>query len=88
MRIGLKIVGVMLAVFAGVWFLQGMDVFPAGFMAGQIRWEVYGGIAVALGMILLLTAARKRGPGPLIPRSRRYSRRAFLLLGRPSRSRR
>jgi hypothetical protein len=62
MRIVLKIVGVLFVVLGGIWFLQGINVLPGSFMTGQIRWAVYGGITVAIGVILLVTAARKRGP--------------------------
>ena len=62
MRIALGIIGALLILFGGVWFLQGMNVLPGSFMTGQIRWAVYGGIAVIAGVILLLMAARKHGP--------------------------
>jgi hypothetical protein len=64
MRITLNIVGVLFVVFGGIWFLQGINVLPGSFMTGQIRWAVYGGIAVIIGVILLAAAARKRGPKP------------------------
>jgi hypothetical protein len=32
-------------------------------MAGQIRWAVYGGFAVAAGVVLLLVANRRRLDG-------------------------
>lgn len=64
MKIALNIVGGLLVAFGGVWFLQGVNVLPGSFMTGQIRWAIYGGIAVILGVILLVSAARKRGPRP------------------------
>jgi hypothetical protein len=64
MRIAFNIVGVLLVVSESVWFLQGINVLPGSFMTGQTRWAVYGGIAVIAGVILLVTAARKRGPRP------------------------
>jgi hypothetical protein len=42
-----------------IWFLQGVNVLLGSFMSGQIRWAVYGGIAVAVG-IGPLQAAKKR----------------------------
>lgn len=62
MRIALGLFGALLVLFGGVWFLQGINVLPGSFMTGQIRWAVYGGIAVIAGVILLVIAARKRGP--------------------------
>ena len=41
-------------------FLQGINVLPGSFMTGQIQWAVYGGIAVATGIALLLVAKRWR----------------------------
>jgi len=61
MKIAFNIAGVLLVVSGSVWFLQGINVLPGSFMTGQIRWAVYGGIAVIVGAILLATAARKRG---------------------------
>ena len=54
MRVTLCIVGCVLVVFGGIWFLQGIGVLPGSFMSGQIRWAVYGGIAVAVGVSILL----------------------------------
>ncbi|MGB6429737.1 MAG: hypothetical protein WBF06_04075 [Candidatus Acidiferrales bacterium] len=43
-----------------VWFLQGINVIPGSFMTGQTRWAIYGGIAVAAGIVLFLLANRPR----------------------------
>jgi hypothetical protein len=59
MRVTLKIIGIALVVLGGIWFLQGIGVLPGSFMSGQIRWAVYGGIAVAAG-ISILVALRNR----------------------------
>ena len=60
MKITLNIAGGILVFFGAVWFLQGINVLPGSFMTGQIQWAVYGGIAVAAGLSLLLTANRRR----------------------------
>jgi hypothetical protein len=59
-RLTLNIVGVVMVVVGAIWFLQGISVLPGSFMTGQIRWAVYGGIAVAAGITLLLAANRRR----------------------------
>jgi hypothetical protein len=59
MKIVLRIVGVLLILMGGVWFLQGISVLPGSFMSGQMRWAIYGGITVAIG-ILLIIAPRRR----------------------------
>jgi hypothetical protein len=53
-RATLKVLGVLLVALGGIWFLQGMGVLPGSFMSGQIRWAVYGGIAVAVGVSILV----------------------------------
>jgi hypothetical protein len=60
MRIALNVLGALLVLFGGVWFLQGINVLPGSFMTGQIRWAVYGGIAVAAGVAVLVAANRRR----------------------------
>ena len=60
MRIILNIVGVLLVLFGGIWFLQGVNILPGSFMTGQIRWAVYGGIAVIVGLGMLLKANQRR----------------------------
>ena len=46
MRTALNIIGILLVLFGSIWFLQGINVLPGSFMTGQIRWAVYGGIAL------------------------------------------
>jgi hypothetical protein len=58
MRIVLSIIAVLLILTGAVWFLQGINVLPGSFMTGQIQWAIYGGIAVAAGVGLLVFANR------------------------------
>jgi hypothetical protein len=60
MNIALNVVGVLLMILGGIWFLQGINVLPGSFMTGQTRWAVFGGIAIAVGIGLLVTASRRR----------------------------
>ncbi len=60
MKIASNIVGLMLVFFGGIWILQGTNLLPGSFMTGQIRWAVYGGIAVLVGLYLLVRANRSR----------------------------
>ena len=59
MRLTIRIVATLLIVVGSVWFLQGVSVLPGSFMSGQIRWAVYGGIAVVVGVGLLFAAKRR-----------------------------
>jgi hypothetical protein len=63
MKVGLNIVGAVLVVLGGIWFLQGINVLPGSFMTGQIRWAVYGGIAVIVGIVALVRANHGRRLG-------------------------
>ena len=56
----LNLLGFVLIAFGGIWFLQGINVLPGSFMTGQIRWAIYGGIAVAAGIGVLLVAKRRK----------------------------
>ena len=60
MRIALNIVASLVVLAGAIWFLQGINVLLGSFMTGQIRWAVYGGIAFAAGIALLLLANRPR----------------------------
>jgi hypothetical protein len=59
-RIIQDMVAVLLVLFGAIWFLQGINVLPGSFMTGQIQWAVYGGIAMAEGIALLLGSNRRR----------------------------
>ena len=60
MGLTLNMVGVILMVFGAIWFLQGVNVLPGSFMTGQIRWAVYGGIGVIVGIVVLVRANQGR----------------------------
>jgi hypothetical protein len=60
MKIVRTIAGVLLTLVGGTWFLQGIGVLPGSFMSGQLRWAVYGGLAVVIGLALLTDAIRRR----------------------------
>ncbi len=60
MRIVLTIVGVLLVLVGGVWFLQGVNVLPGSFMTGNPQWAVNGGIAIVIGLGLLFWANRRK----------------------------
>jgi hypothetical protein len=59
-----RIAGAILVLFGAIWFLQGINILPGSFMTGQIRWAVYGGIAMAAGVALLMVS-RRRKPGKI-----------------------
>jgi hypothetical protein len=46
--------------FGIIWFFQGIGVLPGSFMTGQTRWAVYGTIAAAAGLGLVMISRRSR----------------------------
>jgi hypothetical protein len=60
MKIARNILGVLMVLFGAIWFLQGINILPGSFMTGDIRWAFYGGIAMSVGAILLITTNRRR----------------------------
>ena len=62
MKIALYIVGVLLILAGGVWFLQGINVLPGSIMSGQMQWVINGGIAVVIGIVLIVVANRRGKP--------------------------
>ena len=68
MRTAWNVVSVILIVLGTIWFLQGINVLPGSFMTGQIQWAVYGLIAVAVGIGLLVKANRGRPRPGVAPR--------------------
>ena len=69
MRKALNIIGALLIFFGVVWFLQGINILPGSFMTGQIQWAVYGAIAIAVGVVVLV-AARRIGSTARVPPDR------------------
>ena len=59
----LNIVAVLLILAGVVWFLQGINILPGSFMTGQVQWAIAGGVAVIVG-IGLLVFANRRGSAP------------------------
>jgi hypothetical protein len=61
MKTLLSIVGIILILIGGVWFLQGINVIGGSVMTGQSQWAVIGSIAAVVGIGLLVFVNRRRG---------------------------
>ena len=59
MKLALRIAAGLLLVMGTVWFLQGIGVLPGSFMSGQRQWAINGAIVDAVGVVLLVVAARR-----------------------------
>jgi len=64
MKLFLTIVGIVLILTGGLWFLQGIGVLPGSYMSGQSQWAAYGGLALLLGIGLVVFANRRRTAPP------------------------
>ena len=58
MRTTLNILGGIFIFLGIVWILQGINILPGSFMTGQMQWAIYGAIAAAVGVLLLVAARR------------------------------
>jgi hypothetical protein len=66
MKLVLTIVGVLLILLGGVWILQGFNILPIGFMAGQMQYALLGAILVVAGIVLFVFSRRHR-KAPVAP---------------------
>jgi hypothetical protein len=58
---GLMIAGILLALVGVVWIGQGTGLLRgSSFMDDDLRWAVIGSALVAVGVVLLLVARRRR----------------------------
>ena len=60
MKIASYIIGGLLILSGGVWFLQGINILPGNYMSGNPQWTFYGSIAIVIGGVLIYFARRKK----------------------------
>jgi hypothetical protein len=59
MKIFLNILGILLILAGGTFFLQGINVLPGSYMTGDPQWAINGGIMIVVGIGLMIWAARR-----------------------------
>ena len=64
MKVVLMVVGVILILLGAVWILQGFNILPVGFMAGQMQYALLGAILVIAGIVALAFSRRRRKEVP------------------------
>jgi hypothetical protein len=52
----LTIIGILLLLAGGTFFLQGINVLPGSYMTGDPQWAINGGIMIVIAMGLILWA--------------------------------
>jgi hypothetical protein len=60
MRRVLGILGILLILAGGVFFLQGINVLPGSSMTGDPQWAINGGIMIVVGVALILWGRRQK----------------------------
>jgi len=60
MKTILNIIGVLLVLAGGVFFLQGINVLPGSYMTGDPQWAINGGIMIVVAIVLMLWASRRK----------------------------
>ena len=59
MKTLLNIIGILLLLTGGTFFLQGINVLPGSTMTGDPQWAINGGIMVVVALGLLLWVNRR-----------------------------
>ena len=59
MKLAIYIVGVLVILMGGVWFLQGIGVIKGSFMTGTQQWTIIGVIVALIGVGLLVWNNRR-----------------------------
>ena len=59
MRWLMIILGILLALMGGVWFFQGIGTLLGSPMTNQPFWAIAGGVAVIVGIVLLVLGIRR-----------------------------
>ena len=63
MKIFLNILGILLILAGGTFFLQGINVLPGSYMTGDPQWAINGGIMIVIGIGLIIWAGRRNKRG-------------------------
>jgi hypothetical protein len=55
----LSVIGILLILAGGTFFLQGINVLPGSYMTGNPQWAINGGVMIILGIGLVIWAIRR-----------------------------
>ncbi|HEY2980536.1 MAG TPA: hypothetical protein VGJ22_05110 [Anaerolineales bacterium] len=59
MRTSLLMLGILLILAGGIFYLQGVNILPGSFMTGRLEWAIYGAIAFVAGVLITFGARRR-----------------------------
>ena len=60
MKLGINVVGVLVALMGVVWFFQGIGVIQGSFMSNTSQWTIIGLICVIIAVGLLIYNNRRK----------------------------
>ncbi len=60
MKTLLNILGIVLILAGGTFFLQGISVLPGSYMSGDPQWAINGSVMIAIALALILWANRRQ----------------------------
>ena len=60
MKILLNILGIILILTGGTFFMQGINVLPGSYMTGDPQWAINGGVMIVVAIGLMLWANRAK----------------------------
>ena len=60
MKLGINIVGILIALMGGVWFFQGIGVIQGSVMSNTSQWTIIGLICVLIAVSLLIYNNRRK----------------------------
>jgi hypothetical protein len=56
----MTLLGILLILAGGTFFLQGINILPGSFMTGDPRWAVNGAVMIVVGLGLILWVNRRK----------------------------
>jgi hypothetical protein len=60
MKTILNLIGTILILAGGTFFLQGINILPGSYMTGDPQWAIIGGVMIAIGISLIVWISRRR----------------------------
>ena len=60
MKTLVNVIGIVLLLAGGTFFLQGINILPGSFMTGDPQWAINGGVMIVVALGLLFWANRRK----------------------------
>jgi hypothetical protein len=60
MKIVLNLIGIVLILAGGTFFLQGINVLPGSYMTGNPQWAINGSVMIVVALGLLFWVNRRK----------------------------